>query len=149
MSIYEQVSNDMKDAMRAREKLRLSTLRSIRAAFLNHMKKDAADAVSDEDCVTLLRRLEKQRRESIEAFEGAGRAEQAEAESAELDVILAYLPSLADDETTRRWLGEAIESTGAAAPGDLGRVMGALMKSHRGEVDGSRARELAQELLAG
>ena len=148
MSIYEQVNADMKDALRGREKLRLSTLRSIRAAFLNHMKQDGADAVSDEDCVALLRRLEKQRRESIEAFEGAGRAEQAAAERAERDVILAYLPSLADDATTRRWLGEAIDATGAAGPGDLGRVMGALMAAHRGEVDGSRARELAQELLA-
>ena len=148
MSIYNQVAADMKDAMRAREKARLSALRGIRAALLYRQKEDGSDSVSDEDCVTVLRRLEKQRRESIEAYEGAGRDEQAAAERAELELIQGYLPRLADDATTRAWLAEAIGATGASGAGDLGRVMGALMKAHRGEVDGGRARELAQELLA-
>ena len=128
MAIYEQINDDMKAALRAGEKLRLSTLRSVRAAFLNRMKQDNSESVSDEECRAMLRRLEKQRRESIEAFESAGRTEQAAAERAELEVIQTYLPSLADEATTRRWVEEAIAASG--------------------EIDGYQARTAAQELLA-
>ena len=96
-----------------------------------------------------MRRLEKQRKESIEAFAGAGREERAAAERAELAVIQAFLPSLADAETTRAWVSEAIASSGASKPGDIGRVMGALMKEHKGEIDGRLAKEIASELLDG
>ncbi len=148
MPIFDSVSEQMKEALRAREKLRLSALRSIRAALLNRMKEDDSDTVADEDCLALIRRLEKQRRESIEAFEGAGREAQAAAEREELEVIQSFLPSLADDSTTRAWVQEAISTSGAAAPGDVGRVMGALMKAHRGDVDGGLAKQIAAELLA-
>jgi hypothetical protein len=113
------------------------------------MKKDNAPTLADETCVAVLRRLEKQRRESIEAFEAAGRADRADAERAELAVIESFLPRRADAETTRAWVREAIAATGAAKPGDLGRVMGALMKAHKGEVDGTLAREIAQAELGG
>jgi uncharacterized protein YqeY len=138
----------MKQALRAKESVRLAALRSIRAAFLVEMKKDGRESLPDEACVPILRRLEKQRRESIEAFESAGREDRAEAERAELAVVQSFAPSLADATTTRGWVEEAIASSGARAPGDLGRVMGALMKTHKGEVDGALARELAQELLS-
>ncbi len=149
MPIFDTVSSQMKEALKAGDKLRLSTLRGIRAALLNRMKEDGSDSVSDEECVTLLRRLEKQRRESIEAFENAGREEQAAAERAELEVIGTFLPSLADEATTRTWVQQAIDASGAAAPSDAGRVMGALMKAHKGEVDGGLAKRLAAELLQG
>ncbi len=148
MSIFDDVTTQMKDAMRNREKARLSALRGIRATFLNRTKEDNSQTLSDDECIPLLRRLEKQRRESIEAFEQAGREEQAAAERAELHLIQSYLPSLADEAATRTWVEEAISASGAAKPGDLGRVMGALMKAHRGEVDGALARQIAQELLA-
>ena len=147
MSIFDDVSDQMKSALKAKQELRLATLRSIRAAFLNELKKDNAKTLSDEACVPLLRRLEKQRKESIEAFEQGGRPERAETERAELAVIQTFLPSLADESTTRAWVEAAIDETGAAAPGDLGRVMGALMKAHKGDVDGNLARRLAGELL--
>jgi len=147
MPIFEDVAAHMKDAMRSRQKERLSALRGIRAILLTRTKEDNSESLSDEQCVPLLRRLEKQRRESIEAFEGAGRLEQAAAERAELELIQSYLPSLADEPATRAWLEEAIAATGAATPGDLGKVMGALMKVHRGDVDGGLARQIAGELL--
>ena len=111
------------------------------------MKEDASETVSDEDCLVILRKLEKQRRESIEAFEGAGRTEQAAAEKAELEVILTFLPKLADEATTRGWVQTAIAESGAKSAKDLGRVMGALMKAHKGDVDGNLARRIAGELL--
>ena len=148
MPIFDDVSHLMKDALRAKDSIRLAALRSMRAAFLNELKKDNSETLSDAACIPLLRRLEKQRKESIEAFETGGRPERADEERAELAVIEGFLPSLADEATTRAWVRESIQSSGARAPGDVGRVMGALMKAHKGEVDGGLARKVAAELLA-
>ena len=139
----------MKDALRAKDKLRLGTLRSVRAGFLNELKKDNSETLSDDACLAILRRLEKQRKESIEAFEAGGREEMAAKESAELAVIQEFLPSLAGEALTKTWVEEAIAASGAAAPGDMGKVMGALMKAHKGDVDGNLAKKVAQELLSG
>ena len=67
--------------------------------------------------------------------------------TAELAIIDTFLPSLADEDTTRAWVAAAIEESGASGPGDVGRVMGALMRAHKGEVDGNLAKRLAQEAL--
>ena len=147
MGLYADNSSQLKDAMRAKDKARLIALRSIRAAFLAATKEDGAESLSDEACVPLLRKLEKQRRESIDAFEAAGRDEMAAAEKAELAVIQEFLPRLADEATTRAWLQEAIAETGAGSARDFGRVMGAIMKAHRGELDGALANRIVKELL--
>jgi len=147
MAIADEVSQQMKEALRAKQERRLAALRSIRAAFVNEMKRDGSETLADEVCTALLRRLEKQRKESIEAFEAGGRQERAEAEREELTVIQSFLPSLADPETTRSWVKEAIGSSGASGKGEIGRVMGALMKVHKGQIDGRLAKEIASELL--
>jgi uncharacterized protein len=149
MGIEQTVNERLTEAMKARDAARVGALRGIRAAFLVEMKKDNATTLSDAVSIEVLRRLAKQRRESIEAYEGAGRPERAAEERAELAVIDEFLPRLADEAATRAWLQEVIAATGAAGPGDVGRVMGALMKAHKGEVDGPLARRLAQELLGG
>lgn len=149
MSIFDDVSTQMKDALRAKEKVRLGTLRSVRAGFLNELKKDNSETLADETCLAILRRLEKQRKESIEAFEAGGREEMAANERAELSVLQEFLPSLADEGQTKIWVEEAIAASGAAAPGDMGKLMGALMKAHKGDVDGNLAKKVAQELLGG
>jgi uncharacterized protein YqeY len=148
MLIYETISSQMKDALRAKDAKRLAALRNIRAAFLTEVKKDNSDSLDDETCVGLLRRLEKQRRESIEAFEKGGREDRAADEREEMAVIREFLPSLADEEVTRGWVAEAIAETGAAGPRDVGRVMGALMKAHRGEVDGALVKRIVSEILS-
>ena len=147
MAIVDDVTSQMKEAMRAKDTLRLATLRSMRSAFLNEMKKDGSDSVSDAVCETLLRKLEKQRKESIEAFTKGDRMEMAETERAELAVIQEFLPQLADEAQTRAWVEAAIAETGASEPREMGRVMGALMKAHKAELDGNMAREIVQELL--
>lgn len=148
MALVDDVSQQMKDALRAKETTRLAALRGIRAAFLNEMKKDGAESLPDATAIAVLRKLEKQRKESIEAFETGGRADRADEERAELAVVQTFLPSLADEATTRAWVTTAIEESGASAPGDVGRVMGAVMKAHKGDVDGNLARKIAQELLS-
>jgi uncharacterized protein YqeY len=149
MPIFDTITRQMTAAMKARDEARLAALREIRAAFLFECKKDGRATLTDEEAVAVLRRLEKQRKESIEAFEGAGRPDRADAERAELAVIGEFLPKLADADQTARWVDEAIAASGASKPGDVGRVMGALMKAHRGDVDGVLAREIAARKLGG
>jgi hypothetical protein len=149
MGIYDDVSAALTAAQKAKDAPRVAALRSIRAVFLLEQKKDNSPTLGDEACVAALRRLEKQRHESIDAFETAGRPERVAEERAELAVIQSFLPSLADEATTRRYVEEAIAATGASKPGDVGRVMGALMKTRKGEVDGALARRVATELLGG
>jgi uncharacterized protein YqeY len=147
MPIFDQVTAQLTQAMKARDEARTAALRMIRAAFLVETKKDGSETLSDEACVAALRKLEKQRQESIEAFESAGRPERAAEERAELAVVRGFLPSLADEATTRAWVQAAIAESGATSARELGKVMGALMKAHKGEVDGTLARRLAAELL--
>lgn len=149
MSIFDDVSTQMKEAMKAKEEARLAALRGIRAAFLNECKKDNSATLADDVSIALLRKLEKQRQESIDAFTSAGRADRADAERAELAVIQTFLPQLADEATTRRWVEEAIAASGAATAKEMGKVMGALMKAHKGEIDGTLARNLATQILGG
>jgi hypothetical protein len=149
MPIFDDVSAGLKQAMKARDEVRTATLRMIRAAFLVETKKDGSATLADEACVAVLRRLEKQRQESIEAYESVGRADRAAAERAELAVVQGFLPRLADEATTRAWVQAAIAATGASSAREVGKVMGAVMKDHKGEVDGNLARRLAAELLGG
>ena len=147
MGLVEQVSAQMKEAQKARDSQRLAALRNIRAAFLHEMKKDGSETLDDAVAQAVLRRLAKQRQESIDAFTQAQRPERVAEERAELGVIEEFLPRLADEATTRRWVDEAIAASGAKSGKELGKVMGALMKAHKGDVDGDLARRLAAEKL--
>ena len=149
MAIFDDVVAQITAAMKAKDAPRLTALRGIRAAFLNETKKDNSKSLADDVCVGLLRRREKQRHESIEAFEAAGRPERAAEERAELAVIQEFLPHLADPAQTQTWVAEAIAATHASKPGDVGRVMAAVMKAHKGDVDGTLANKIASELLGG
>ena len=120
----------------------------MRAAFLEALKADGSDTLADEKAIVILRKLAKQRKESIDAFDKAGRTDLAEQERGELAVLEDFLPSLADEETTTEWVKAAIAETGAQSPGDMGRVMGAVMKAHKGEVDGGLTKKIALKLLS-
>jgi uncharacterized protein YqeY len=147
MGLVETATAQMKDAMKAKDAARLSALRNIRAAFLVEMKKDGSETLDDAVAIAVLRKLAKQRQESIDAFTQANRPERVAEERAELGVIEEFLPRLADEATTRRWIDEAIAASGARSAKELGKVMGALMKAHKGDVDGDLARRLASEKL--
>ena len=147
MTIYAEVSVEMKSAMRARDKERLTGLRGIRAAFILANKEAGTDTLSDEVCLHVLAKLAKQRKDSIAAYTEANRPELVAQEEHELAVIGEFLPALADPETTRTWVEAAIAQTGATSRRDFGRVMGAVMKGHKGEADAQLVRGIAQELL--
>ena len=147
MGLVESATAQLKDAMKAKDAARLAALRNIRAAFLTEMKKDGSETLDDAVAIAVLRRLAKQRQESIDAFTQAQRPERVAEERAELGVIEEFLPRLADEATTRAWVEAAIAASGAQSAKELGKVMGALMKAHKGEVDGNLARKLASERL--
>ena len=147
MGRVETVTAQMKHAMKAKDAARLAALRNMRAAFLTEMKKDGSETLDDATSIAVLRRLAKQRQESIDAFSQANRPERVAEERAELGVIEEFLPRLADETTTRRWVEEAIAASGASSAKEVGKVMGALMKAHKGDVDGDLARKIASELL--
>ena len=149
MGLLEQVSEELKAAMRAKDKVRLAALKGIRAAFIETLKEDGAETLADDKALAVIRRIAKQRKESIEAYTAGGRDDLVATEAAELEVVESFLPKLADEETTRAWVSEAIAQTGASTPADMGKVMGALMGAHRSEIDGKLANRLVRELLSG
>lgn len=147
MSLMEQVSAELKKAMLARDAARTTGLRMIRAAFIE-LEKEGKGEVTDERCMEALRRLKKQREDSIGAYVSAQREDLAAVERAELAVIETFLPSLADEATTRAWVKEAIVASGATSAKEMGKAMGALMKAHKADVDGTLARKLLEQELS-
>lgn len=147
MSLVDEISSQMKTAMKAKDKDRLRALRGIRAALIEAMKADGADTLPDDSAVAVMRRLAKQRQDAIGEYDKAGREDLAAGERSELAVIEEFLPKLADEATTRAWVDEAIARTGASSMSDMGRVMGALMGAHKDQLDGKLASRLVREAL--
>lgn len=133
MSIAGDVSARLKDAMKSKRADEVRALRLIRAAFLTKQKESGGEGdLGDDAAVAVLRKLAKMRKESIEMFAKGGRDELVAVEERDLAIVEEYLPQLADEETTRKWAAEAIESSGAKGGAQAGKAIGALMKSHRG-----------------
>eukprot|EP00188_Purpureofilum_apyrenoidigerum_P000842 Plantae.Rhodophyta-Purpureofilum_apyrenoidigerum.ctg14198.p1 GENE.Plantae.Rhodophyta-Purpureofilum_apyrenoidigerum.ctg14198~~Plantae.Rhodophyta-Purpureofilum_apyrenoidigerum.ctg14198.p1 ORF type:complete len:177 (-),score=33.58 Plantae.Rhodophyta-Purpureofilum_apyrenoidigerum.ctg14198:175-705(-) len=145
--LVDVVTGELKDAMKKKDQLKLRVLRNVRAGMLNRMKEDGSDQLADTDALSVLRRVAKQHVESIEMYRSAGRNDLVESEEKELEVVRFYLPQLADEATTRRYVEEAVKGTGVDSPRGAGRVMGQIMKEHKGSVDAALAKRLLHELL--
>jgi uncharacterized protein YqeY len=148
MSIKEEVQNQLKAAMLAKDAARTTGLRMIRAAFIE-LEKAGQGEVTDERCMEALRRLKKQREDSISSYVAANRQDLADAETAELAIIESFLPKLADEAQTLIWVKEAIAVSGATGPKEIGKAMGALMKAHKADIDGGLAKTLLTRELGG
>jgi uncharacterized protein YqeY len=147
VSLTEQLQADMKTAMRDGDTLRRDTLRMAIAAAQNAAKEKRAP-LTDEEAVAVIGREVKKRRESIDAFEGAGRADLAAAEQAEVGILTPYLPEQLAEDEVRALVVEAIATTGASSPRDIGRVMSELMPRLKGRADGKAVNALVNEELA-
>jgi hypothetical protein len=148
MSILERVSDELKVAMREKDKSRIDGLRGVRAAFIEALKVDGSTELADDKAIEILRKLAKQRKESIEAFTAGGREDLVTEERNALAVIDSFLPRLADEATTRAWIQAAIAETGAATKAEMGKVMAALKAAHPADLDGRLASQLVREYLA-
>ena len=139
MALRERINAALKDAMKSKEADRLSTLRLINAAIKDldiARRGDGNDSeLSDADITAILDRMVKQRRESIRAYEEAGRVELAEKERAEVKVIEEYLPRQLSEEEIAKAVDAAVEATGASSIRDMGRVMAELKTRHTGQMD--------------
>lgn len=149
MNLFDQVSEDIKDAMRAKDKIKLEALRGMKKEFLEaKTAKGAADELSDETAIQILQKMAKQRRDSAEIYTGQNRADLAEKELAELAVIEAYLPKqLSQDELDTK-IAEIIAQVGASSPADMGKVMGVATKSLAGLAAGKAISETVKKLLS-
>lgn len=149
MTLKEKIISDLKDAMRSGDTLRRDTLRLIDSAVKNTEieKKKRETGLSDEEVMEVFARAVKQRQDSIRQFEEGGRADLAEKEKLELDILMPYLPAQLSVEAITKVVGEVIAQTGAAGVADLGKVMGQAMSKMKGEADGNVVREIAKELL--
>lgn len=147
MSLTEQLQADMKTAMRDGDTHRRDTLRMVIAAAQNAAKKKR-EPLSDEEALAVITKEVKQRRESIEAFRGAGRDDLADKEQAEIDVLSPYLPEQMGEDEVRALVVEAIAATGASSPREMGQVMGQLMPRVKGRADGKLVSSLVNQELA-
>ncbi len=149
MTIEATVTDHMKAAMKARDKERLQALRNIRAAFLLARKETGADSISDADAIAVLKQSAKKLKDSIQSYQEGGRQDLVDQESAELAVVEEFLPAGPSEATVREWVAAAIAQTGATSPREMGKVMGLVMKDHKGEADGNVVRKLVLEALQG
>ena len=135
MSLKDRLSEETTAALRAGEKIRLSTLRLLSAAVKNR-EVELRHPLDDDEFVEVATREAKRRREAIEAYENAGREDRAATEREELGVLEEYLPAGLTDEEVDALIDEAIARTGAAGPGDMGKVMSSVMAEAKGRADG-------------
>jgi len=147
MVLYEKIQSDMYTAMKAGEKEKASTLRTV-LAKLKDKQIDAREPLSEKDEIKVMQTLVKQRKESIDLYQKGGRSELAEAESFELEIINTYLPEMMNEDDVRKLIEEIIEQASAQSMADLGKVMPQIMKRGKGLIDGKTAQRIVSELLS-
>lgn len=147
--LKDKLQGDLKEAMMARDELRLSTIRMLKSAIQYHeiQKGGAGYEATDEDVLEVIGREVKKRRESIEMFEKGGNQESADKEQKELEILQTYLPEQMGEEEIRKLVKDAIAQTGASTPQDMGKVMGVLMPQTKGKADGSLVSKIVKEEL--
>jgi uncharacterized protein YqeY len=152
MSLKDRINADLKDALKAKETLRVNCLRMLKARIQERevelrAERGAKHELEDEEILPVLSAYAKQRRDSIESFRRGGREDLATKEEAELDVIAGYLPRQLPPEEIGRIVQEAITETGAASARDLGKVMKLVMGRVKGAADGKLVNRIVREKL--
>ena len=148
MSIKETLQKDLTEAIRGRNEITSGTIRMVLTAITNEeVAGKEARVLSDEEVITVLSREGKKRREAAEAFENAGRADKSALEKSEGEVIAKYLPAQLSESDIAAIIADAIASTGAQGPGDMGKVMGAVKPKIAGKADGGLVSALVKAAL--
>lgn len=147
MSLLERIDNDLKTAMKSAEPVKVSALRMAKAAIKN-FQIDRNRNISDEEILSVLSTMAKQRRDSIEQFSNAGRQDLADKEQQELTILQAYMPAQLSAEDVERLIVEAIKESSARSEADMGKVMKVLMPKVKGIADGKMVNQKVKELLS-
>ncbi|MBK7890003.1 MAG: GatB/YqeY domain-containing protein [Bdellovibrionales bacterium] len=149
MGLREQISTDIKDAMRAKEMAKLNALRMVQSAFKNREIELRPEPMSEEECLSVVKKLVKQRKESIEQYLAAKRQDLVDAESAELKLLEAYLPAQMSREQIEKIVIEVVASTGAKTIKDMGSVMKEVQARTAGSADNKIVSEIIKSKLSG
>lgn len=147
MNLAERLNEDMKQAMKAGEKFRLSTIRMVRASIKNQ-EIELRRPLSDDEALQIVSRDLKQRRDSLQDFERAGREDLVEQMKGEIEIISQYLPEQLNEEEIKAIVMQTIQETGASSKADMGKLMGALMPKVKGRADGKLVNQLVQQVLS-
>ena len=148
MEMFDRISNDIKEAMKAKDKVRLETLRNIKKVFLEAKTAPGAnDTLTDEAAIKIMQKLVKQGKDSATLYNEQGRADLAEAELAQVAVIETYLPKQMSTEELEAALKAIIAEVGAEGPKDMGKVMGTATKKLAGLAEGRAISAKVKELL--
>jgi len=151
MSLHQDIKNQIKEAMKAKDELRLSVVRGISATLTNEAVAKGGkptDELGDEDVLTVIRRLSKQRKDSIEQFRAGNREDLASKEEAELKLLEAYLPQMMAYDDIKKVALAKKEETGIVDRAKAGQLMSILMKELKGQADGADVKKVVEEILA-
>ena len=147
--LFDQISNDIKEAMKARDKVRLEALRNMKKVFIEAKTAPGAnDTLEDAQALKILQKLAKQGHDSADLYTSQNRPDLAEEEMAQVNVIESYLPKQMSEEEIEAVVKEIIAQTGAQSMKEMGKVMGIASKQLAGKADGKKISEIVKKLLA-
>lgn len=149
MNLKEKINNDLKEAMKARDKTRLATIRSIRALILEFEKSGSNKELTSDDEIKMLTSAAKKRKDSIEQYKNAGRDDLASKEEAELEILSVYLPKQLSEEDAREEIIKLAEEIGASTKEDFPKLMPLAIKLLKGRIDGKQIKNIVDNLLSG
>lgn len=147
MNLTERINRDLKDSMKAGDKLRTETIRSIRALILEFQKSGSGKELNEEEEIKLLTGAAKKRKDSIEQFRNAGREDLAGKEEKELEILQEYLPEQLSKEEIKNEIARIAKDVGAETKDDFAKLMPAAMKELKGKADGKEVRAIVEEFL--
>jgi len=148
MTLKEKINYDLKDAMRSKDKIRLETIRSIRALILEFEKSGSQLELNEEKEINLLTSAAKKRKEAIEQYENAGRQDLSDKEKAELEIIQSYLPKQLSPEDVEAEIKIIANEVGAVSKADFAKLMPASIKQLKGKADGKLIKEIVEKILS-
>lgn len=147
MNLNDRLNEDMKQAMRSQDKFRLSVIRMVRSSIKN-IEIDQRKTLDDQEVLDVLNREIKQRRDSLQEFEKAGRQDLADQLKQELLILADYMPQQLSEDEVKAIVQQTIQEVGASSKADMGKVMGALMPKVKGLADGKLVNQIVQQSLA-
>ncbi|GGF78315.1 aspartyl-tRNA amidotransferase subunit B [Paenibacillus albidus] len=146
MNLSERLNEDMKQAMKSKDKFRLSTIRMVRST-IKYLEIDLKRTLDDNEVLDILSREIKQRKDALQEFESAGRDELAASTKAEIEIIIKYLPEQLSEEEIKVIVQQTIQETGASSKSEMGKVMSALMPKVKGRADGKLVNQAVLQFL--
>ncbi len=147
MSLEERIENEFKAALKQRDKIKVSTLRMLKADIINTKLDQNKKALKDEEIVKIIQRQVKQHKDSIEQFEKGKRQDLVEKEKKELDILLNYMPEQLSEEELKKIIADTIKELEATGKGEMGKVMKSVMERVKGRADGKKVSQIVSSML--